>query len=315
VQDTASKLEEIRAVIARIDVPSRQVLIEARVVVADDGFTRQLGAKLGYINNNPAGEKLGSSGYNAGVSNSYQSLYPLNSGINNVTGALPPGLTVSPTTGQITGTITAQQGAQQVTTNQPFVSLPADGAATVASIAVSLFRAGSSRALNLELSALEQDNHGKLVSSPRVVTADQVKAIIEQGTEIPYQVATSSGATAIQFQKANLKLEVTPQITPEGNIILTVDVTDDSVGTYTAGLGYAINTKHVNTQVLVENGGTVVLGGIYELNDRDDTNKVPFFGDIPYVGFLFKNTTRTYSKTELLIFLTPRVISDKISVS
>jgi type IV pilus assembly protein PilQ len=315
VQDTATKLEEIRAVIARIDVPSRQVLIEARVVVADDGFTRQLGAKLGYINNNPAGEKLGSSGYNAGVSNSYQSLYPLNSGINNVTGALPPGLTVSPTTGQITGTITAQQGAQQVTTNQPFVSLPADGAATVASIAVSLFRAGSSRALNLELSALEQDNHGKLVSSPRVVTADQVKAIIEQGTEIPYQVATSSGATAIQFQKANLKLEVTPQITPEGNIILTVDVTDDSVGTYTAGLGYAINTKHVNTQVLVENGGTVVLGGIYELNDRDDTNKVPFFGDIPYVGFLFKNTTRTYSKTELLIFLTPRVISDKISVS
>ena len=330
VQETATKLEEIRAVIARLDVPSRQVLIEARVVVADDGFTRQLGAKLGYVNNNPNGEPLGSTGYNAGVSNSYQSLAPGLSGLNNVTGLLPPGLSNATATqianGQggtipgfgnsaLTGSVTAQQGIQQVTTNQPFVSLPADGAATVASIAVSLFRAGSTRALNLELSALEQDNHGKLVSSPRVVTADQVKAIIEQGTEIPYQVATSSGATATQFQKANLKLEVTPQITPEGNIILTVDVTDDSVGTYTIGLGYAINTKHVNTQVLVENGGTVVLGGIYELNDRDDTNKVPFFGDIPYVGFLFKNTTRTYSKTELLVFLTPRVISDKISVS
>jgi type IV pilus assembly protein PilQ len=327
VSDLPSKLEEIRAIIARLDVPSRQVLIEARVVIADDGFTRQLGAKLGYVNNNPAGEKLGGSGYNTQLSNSYNSLGVGQSGLSNITGVLPPGITpATPTStgagtipgfgnGLYTGTVTAQAGPQVVTDNQPFVSLPADGAATVASIAVSLFRAGSTRALNLELSALEQDNHGKLVSSPRVVTADQVKAIIEQGTEIPYQVATSSGATAVQFQKANLKLEVTPQITPEGNIILTVDVTDDSVGTYTAGLGYAINTKHVNTQVLVENGGTVVLGGIYELNDRDDTNKVPFFGDIPYLGYLFRNTTRTYSKTELLIFLNPRVISDKISVS
>jgi type IV pilus assembly protein PilQ len=322
VSDIPSKLEEVRAIIARLDVPSRQVLIEARVVVADDGFTRQLGAKLGYVNNNPAGEKLGGSGYNTQLSNSYNSLGVGQSGLSNITGTVAPGLTPSATGVQVpgyqglyTGTVTAQQGAQVVSTNQPFVSLPADGAATVASVAVSLFRAGSTRALNLELSALESDNHGKLVSSPRVVTADQVKAIIEQGTEIPYQVATSSGATAVQFQKANLKLEVTPQITPEGNIILTVDVTDDSVGTFTAGLGYAINTKHVNTQVLVENGGTVVLGGIYELNDRDDSNKVPFFGDIPYLGYLFRNTTRTYSKTELLIFLNPRVVSDKISVS
>jgi type IV pilus assembly protein PilQ len=322
VQETPSKLEEIRAVIARLDVPSRQVLIEARVVVADDGFTRQLGAKLGYINNNPNGEPLGSSGYNAQIANSYGSLGVGQSGLANVSGTLPAGLTASATgrtipgySGTYTGTVTAQQGTEQVTTNQPFVSLPADGAATVSSIAFSLFRAGSTRALNLELSALEQDNHGKLVSSPRVTTADQVKAIIEQGTEIPYQVSTSSGATATQFQKANLKLEVTPQITPEGEIILTVDVTDDSVGTYTAGLGYAIDTKHVNTQVLVENRGTVVLGGIYELNDRDDGNKVPFFGDLPYIGFMFKNTTRTYSKTELLIFLSPKIVDDKVSVT
>jgi type IV pilus assembly protein PilQ len=327
VQDTASKLEQVRDVIARLDVPSRQVLIEARVVVADDGFQRQLGAKLGYVNNNPAGEKLGGSGYNTQVSNSYNSLGVGQSGLNNVTGLAPTGYTPA-TLAQIqagsafqvpgfpgfyTGQTTITQGIQTVTANQPFVSLPANGAATVASVAFSLFRAGSSRALNLELSALETDNHGKLISSPRVVTADQVKALIEQGTEIPYQIATSSGATAIQFQKANLKLEVTPQITPEGNIILTVDVTDDSVGTFTTGLGYAIDTKHVNTQVLVENGGTVVLGGIYTLVDRDDVNKVPFFGDIPYIGFLFKNSTRTYQKTELLIFLTPRVISDKVS--
>jgi type IV pilus assembly protein PilQ len=327
VQDIASKLEQVRDVIARLDVPSRQVLIEARVVVADDGFVRQLGSKLGYVNNNPAGEKLGSSGYNTQVSNSYNSLGVGQSGLSNVTGLAPTGYTPATASqvatgsafqvpgfpGYYTGTTTVTQGTATVTANQPFVSLPANGAATVASVAFSLFRAGSTRALNLELSALEQDDHGKLISSPRVVTADQVKALIEQGTEIPYQIATSSGATAIQFQKANLKLEVTPQITPEGNIILTVDVTDDSVGTFTTGLGYAIDTKHVNTQVLVENGGTVVLGGIYTLVDRDDVNKVPFFGDIPYIGFLFKNSTRTYQKTELLIFLTPRVISDKVS--
>lgn len=311
VQDIPSKLEIIRTIIARLDVASRQVLIEARVVVADDGFTRQLGNKLGYYNSNPNGEKLGSTGYNATVQSTYASQPYYATGVSNPLGALPQGLSVG-ANGAITGTLTAIQGNTPLQTNQPFVSLPAGGAATPASIALSLFRAGSTRFLNLELSALEQDNHGKLISSPRVVTADQVKAIIEQGTELPYQVATSSGATSIQFQKANLKLEVTPQITPEGNIILTVDVTDDSVGQVTAA-GYAINTKHVNTQVLVENGGTVVLGGIYELNDRNDVNKVPFLGDIPYLGYFFKSSTRTYSKTELLVFITPKVISDKLA--
>ena len=194
-----------------------------------------------------------------------------------------------------------------------FLSLPAVGLGGLnpATLAVSLFNAvNTSRFLNLEISALEADGRGKIVSSPRVVTADQVKALIEQGTEFPYQTATSSGATAIAFRKANLKLEVTPQITPEGSIILDVDVAKDSRGETTTQ-GIAINTKRVQTQVLVENGGTVVIGGIFELLESEDSTKVPILGDIPYVGNLFKNKTRTTNRSELLIFITPRVISDR----
>jgi type IV pilus assembly protein PilQ len=173
-----------------------------------------------------------------------------------------------------------------------------------------LFSSAANRFLNLEISALEADGRGKIVSSPRVVTADQVKALIEQGTEFPYQTATSSGATAISFRKANLKLEVTPQITPEGSIILDVDVNKDSRGETTAA-GIAINTKHIQTQVLVENGGTVVIGGIFELIEIDDTTKVPLLGDLPVLGNLFKNKSKTSNKSELLVFITPRVISDR----
>jgi type IV pilus assembly protein PilQ len=173
-----------------------------------------------------------------------------------------------------------------------------------------LFSSAANRFLNLEISALEADGRGKIVSSPRVVTADQVKALIEQGTEFPYQTATASGATAIAFRKANLKLEVTPQITPEGGIILDVNVNKDSRGETTAS-GIAINTKHVQTQVLVENGGTVVIGGIFEQTEIEDVTKVPLLGDVPVVGNLFKNRSRTSNKSELLIFLTPRVITDR----
>jgi type IV pilus assembly protein PilQ len=195
-----------------------------------------------------------------------------------------------------------------------FVNLPAvgQGGYNAATFALSLFGAAANRFLNLEISALEADGKGKIVSSPRVITADQVKALIEQGEELPYQTATSSGATALQFRKANLKLEVTPQITPEGNVILDVDVTKDSVGRQTAA-GFAIDTKHVKTQVLVENGGTVVIGGIFEQTDRDEVVKVPFLGDIPYLGNLFKTKSRTSNKTELLIFLTPKVVSERTS--
>jgi len=192
-----------------------------------------------------------------------------------------------------------------------FVSLPGVGqnGFSAATFAVSLFNAAKTRFLNLEISASEADGKSKIVSSPRVVTADQVKALIEQGTELPYQQATSSGATSISFRKANLKLEVTPQITPEGNIILNVDVNKDSVGRETAN-GFAIDTKHIQTQVLVENGGTVVIGGIFEQNDRDNVTKVPLLGDLPGVGNLFKQTTRSATKSELLVFITPKMLTN-----
>ena len=177
-------------------------------------------------------------------------------------------------------------------------------------MAISLFSAAANRFLNLELSALEADGKGKIISSPRVVTADQLKALIEQGTELPYQQATSSGATSVSFRKANLRLEVTPQFTPDGNVILEVDVNKDSVGQETRA-GFAIDTKHVKTQVLVENGGTVVLGGIFQQTERDSETKVPFFGDVPVLGHLFKTTGRVNEKTELLIFITPKIITER----
>lgn len=197
------------------------------------------------------------------------------------------------------------------TIGNDFVQLPAVGqnGFAAASFAVSLFNAAKTRFLNLEISAAEADGKGKIVSSPRIVTADQVKALIEQGTELPFQQATSSGATSIAFRKANLKLEVTPQITPEGNIILNVDVNKDSVGRATAN-GFAIDTKHIQTQVLVENGGTVVIGGIFEQNDREDVTKVPLLGDVPVLGNLFKTKTRTATKSELLVFITPKVLTN-----
>ena len=178
-----------------------------------------------------------------------------------------------------------------------------------ASFAISLFGPSLTRFLNLELTALEADQRGKVVSSPRVLTADKKKATIEQGTELPFQQSTSSGATAIQFRKATLKLEVTPQITPEGNVIMEVAVNRDAVGQLTPA-GYAIDKREVRTQVLVENGGTVVIGGIYEQTEINAENKVPLLGDLPIIGHAFKNTTRRNDRTELLVFLTPRVVTD-----
>jgi type IV pilus assembly protein PilQ len=176
-----------------------------------------------------------------------------------------------------------------------------------------LANAAASRVLSLEISALESDGRGKIVASPRVLTADQVEALIEQGTEIPYQQATSSGATSVAFRKANLALKVKPQITPDGNIIMTLDVNKDQPGA-TTGSGVQINTKHVKTEVLVENGGTVVIGGIYEENDRNDVTKIPLLGDLPGIGWLFKNSTRTTGKTELMVFITPRIVNERLTI-
>ncbi len=290
INDTAAKLEEIQALIAKIDVPVRQVLIEARIVEADDSFGRSLGVKLGI--NDIRASQGGIPGYNVGGNN-----YVAIGGNYNAAG----------------GT-TLQPGASRSFNDTQMINLPAPSvlSGTPQTFALTLFNATANRFLNLELSALEADGKGKIVSSPRVVTADQAKALIEQGEEIPYNQATSSGATATIFKKAVLKLEVTPQITPEGNVILDVDVNKDSRGVLTPQ-GYAINNKHVKTQVLVENGGTVVLGGIFTQEEREDVKKVPFLGDVPVVGNLFKNKAKTSSKTELLIFITPKVVTERVT--
>jgi type IV pilus assembly protein PilQ len=281
VTDIPSKLEQVQQLIAKLDIPVRQVLIEARIVEATDTFGKSLGVKLGGGVNPPGGVKVFSQGGSA-LNTTFGSSYV--------------------------------EGAAQ-TTSGNFVNLPAIGqnGYSPASLAVSIFNSAANRFLSLELSALEADGKGKVVSSPRVVTADQIKALIEQGTELPYQVATSSGATSIAFRKANLKLEVTPQITPEGNIILDLDVNKDTVGQSTAA-GFAINTKHIKTQVLVENGGTVVIGGIFELTENDSETKVPLLGDLPAVGNLFKTRSRTANKQEMLVFITPKMIADKAAV-
>ena len=292
VSDIPSKLEEVAVMIAKIDIPVRQVLIEARIVEADDKFGRALGVKLG--SSDLRGIRGGIPGYNVGGSN-YVTIGGNYSNVGVQTVQTP-----------ITDT--------SYMPDSQFVNLPATPggftSSSAATFALSLFSATANRFLNLELSALEAEGKGKIVSSPRVITADQVKAIIEQGEQIPYLVATSSGATSVQFRPAALKLEVTPQITPEGNVILDVDVAKDSRGENTLA-GPAINTKHVKTQVLVENGGTVVIGGIFTQNERDETNKVPFLGDIPYLGNLFKQNVRSSTRTELLIFLTPKVVTDR----
>lgn len=292
VTDIPSKLDEVRRLIQKTDIASKQVLIEARIVEADDKFSKNLGAKLGFADmRNLRG---GDAGYQ--VSGNQRAA---------LTGNY---LGVGEQTGQ------AKITDQSYIPNTQFVNLPAQGIGGLnpGSLAVSLFSAAANRFLNLELSALEADGNGKIISSPRIVTADQLPAHIEQGTEIPYQVSTSSGATSIFFRKATLSLDVTPQITPDGNIVLQVDVHKDSRGEETRG-GPVINTKQVKTMVLVENGGTVVLGGIYTQEEREDIAKVPFLGDIPLFGYLFKTKGRTNNKTELLVFITPKVLAERLT--
>ncbi|MFZ9406904.1 MAG: type IV pilus secretin PilQ [Burkholderiaceae bacterium] len=320
VRDTASQLEEVRRIIGQLDVPVRQVLIEARIVEADDGFSRNLGIKWGYNDLRSTVAAAGSRNdpvtgaptavnvpvYGPGSAIAGSNLY------STVSGNLQGTVDLSSQAGSnLSGTNLIGLGRPTVVGNTNFVNLPAAAINGVnpASVAISLFGSSLTRFINLELSALEADQRGKVVSSPRVLTGDKSKAVIEQGTELPYQAATSSGATQVQFKKASLKLEVTPQITPEGTVIMKVAVNRDAVGQLTPA-GFAINTRAVQTEVLVENGGTVVIGGIYEQTEISRVNKVPLLGDVPYLGTLFRNTSRTSNKTELLVFLTPRVITD-----
>uniref|UniRef100_E6PVG3 Putative Type IV pilus biogenesis secretin PilQ n=1 Tax=mine drainage metagenome TaxID=410659 RepID=E6PVG3_9ZZZZ len=293
VTDIPSKLEEIGRLIGKIDKPVRQVLIEARIVEASDQFGRSLGAKLGYTD--ARGIQGGVPGVNVG------------------------GSTYATVTGDYLGVAnqTNQPGSSGATlTDSQFVNLPAFGlagsilaGAVPSAVAVSLFSSAANRFINLELSAMEADGKGKIISSPRVITSDLQKATIEQGTEIPYQQATSSGATSVTFKKAVLSLDVTPQITPDGNVIMNVEIHKDSQGAATNGVP-SINTNTVTTQVQVENGGTVVLGGIYTSSEQNQTNKVPLLGDIPVLGYLFKVKSKAIQKSELMVFLTPKIVSN-----
>jgi len=294
VQDTPTRLEEVRKLIAKIDVAVRQVMIEARIVEANDGFSKNLGVRLGWNDRRDlAGRAPGSPILG---SNTRYTIAGNQTGVGERTDQTPE----------------TNAGYFPNTYN---VILPAAGlnGFNVGQFAFSLFSNSMTRFINVELTALEADGKGKIISSPRVLTADQVEALIEQGTEIPYQQATSSGATSVAFRKANLALKVKPQITPDGNIIMTLDVNKDQPGAVTAQ-GVQINTKHVKTEVLVENGGTVVIGGIYEQSERADVTQVPFLGDLPYVGFLFRNRQVATQKTELLVFITPRIVNERLTI-
>ena len=290
VTDTPSKLEEIRALIAKLDIPVRQVLIEARIVEARETFGRSLGVRLG------ASDLRANRGGDGG--------YALGNGGNRVAWGTDYSNAVS------------SSGAGGTTNSQGnFVNLPAvlSSVPTVASFALSIFNSAANRFLTLELSAMEADGKGKVISSPRLITADQTKAIIEQGNEFPTQ-AFENNTYKILWKKAVLKLEVTPQITPEGNIIMDLDITRDNRGDITPW-GISVNTRHVQTQVLVENGGTVAIGGVFEMEETNTENKVPVLGDVPVVGNLFKSQTKEAEKRELLIFVTPKVVTDRVAAN
>jgi len=278
IQDTPSHLEEARKLIKQIDVPVRQVMIEARVVEASDQFSRNLGSRLGYVSNDAF--SVGNSGRLFG-----------NIGANTVTA------------GPLAGTT--------MPANTPNVNLPSAG--TAGAFSFLLFNSSVSKLLSVELTALETDSKGKIISSPRVVTSDKTEATIESGTQIPYQEATSSGATSVSFKNATLSLKVKPQITPDDNVIMDISVNKDSVGQLYAGVP-SIDTNAVKTQVLVENGGTVVIGGVYSQTLTNGENKVPLLGDIPLLGYFFKNSSKIDNKNELLIFISPKIMKDTMSL-
>jgi len=291
VQDTAERLQDIRRMVRTLDVPIKQVLIESRIVVVNDDFSRDLGVRLGLTAYHESGTGEGAtvvSGTGGGTDTMIDSI------IDNLG-----------TTGQVTPVEVPALG------DRYNVNVPIADAAGRFSLAV-LER---DYLVDLELTALEAEGRGEIVSTPRVITANQKEARIEQGVEIPYQQSASSGATTVQFKKAVLSLEVTPQITPDNNIIMDLRVHKDSVGEVisTGGLGGtvpSIDTRAVETQVLVEDGQTVVLGGIYETERRETINKVPFLGDIPVVGFFFRSKEMRNDKSELLIFVTPRILEE-----
>lgn len=279
VTDVASRLQALRRLVQEIDVPPRQVLIEARIVEASNTFARDLGVRLGFGNTRPV--RLNSGGAQIGFGSS----------------------TLGPAGGQNAFT------PGEATSGAGF--LPNGYGA----LNLTLFNSRLTRFLNLELQALESDGRGRVVSSPRVLTANQVEASIEQGKEVPYQEATSSGATSVSFKKAVLALKVKPQITPDGRLQLSIEVNKDRVLREEALFNVPpIETKNVRSEVLIDNGGTVVIGGIYEEEESTGVDQVPVLGDIPVLGNLFRTTTRTSNRRELLVFITPRIVSDALTL-
>jgi len=289
VQDTAEKLIQIRELVNTLDIPVRQVLIEARVVVANDDFSKDLGVRFGVANNraDSAAERAG--GSNTAIA------------------------------GTLEGANASLLGLQPAGNDALNVNLPASPADGIpATIALAIAKLPFGNLLQLELSALQQEGRGEIISNPRVITANQKEAYIEQGTEIPFLSSSANGSTRVTFKKAVLSLRVTPQITPDDRVIMDLTVTQDTVGQLIALLGSSIpsiDTQEVSTQVLVDNGETVVLGGVYRRETRNDVDRVPFFGDLPYVGFLFKQTSKINQKQELLIFVTPKIIKDTLRLN
>lgn len=299
ITDYPAYLERVRKLIAQIDKPVKQVLIEARVVSAEDNFGRSLGARLGYNDLSSTVPGLGVGTRVFGSNGSYGSVSGTYNGLFSQTGQYAGG-----------GTAT---GSPQSSVDATMVNLPAatQGGMAPSSIALSLFKSGLSSFINLELSAAETDGRVKAIASPRVITADGKQALISQGVDIPYTTIDDRGRSTTAFRNAVLKLSVTPQITSDGTVILDLEVSQDTVGDIFRD-GVSINTKNIKTRASVENGGTVVLGGIYEQIENDTTNQVPFLGDIPLLGHLFKNNTRTKVKKELLVFITPRIVDEQI---
>jgi type IV pilus assembly protein PilQ len=297
VQDTPKYLEQVQAIINKVDVPVKQVMIESRLVIADDKYSKALGARLGVTQSGKVGSTATTLSGSIGNRPTASTATTITQGTHN--GAVQTNLT----------------GGSVLTSSDGLPDLMSNLAVTnpVGSIAYSIYSTAAGLLLNMELTAMESDGRGKIVSSPRVTTANQHKAKIAAGTEIPYLEASSSGAATVAFKSAVLSLEVTPQITPDDKIIMELDVKKDRVGQVFSGVP-SIETQNINTQVLVGNGETAVLGGIFEQTVRNDVEKVPFFGDLPVMGNLFKKTTKQNDKQELLIFITPKIMDESLNL-
>lgn len=303
VQDTPKYLEQVQSIINKTDISIKQVMIESRLVLADDKYSKMLGARFGITQTSTPGRAA--STISSSIGNRPTSIQGGTITQGNHNGSVQTAVTEQ-FFGKGNAVITSSDGQPELNSN-----LPVAGA--FGSFAYSLFHLPAGLLLNLELTAMESDGRGKVVSSPRVTTANQNKARIMQGTEIPYLEASASGAGVVAFKPAVLSLEVTPQITPDDNIIMELEVKKDKVGQIFNGIP-SIDTQRINTQVLVGNGETAVLGGIYEQVERNDVDKVPFFGDLPIMGNLFKRRQKLDNRTELLIFITPKVMDDSLSL-